>query len=207
MRPFARDILCEDPLSEEEHMTRYARTLGILLCFALFTSIVAADESENHLFHVGINPFGVIYGSYKLDFGVPILGFLEVGGKINHFRGQQFANLIGSETPEDAPTWTNIGAVVRVFPSKTASGFFIGGRIMYLNINPQDPLEASINDATFGIDIGWRWKWLFSGSFGMFFQTHFGIQRWVFTGDMESPLGALNLPLWPSAGLHFGIFL
>ncbi len=193
-------------------MARFIRTISLLLCLVLLAGVVAAEEvaaeeNEKHLVSVGINPFGVIWGSYKLDFGVPIMGFLEVGGQANHFRGDQFANLFGIETASDWPTKTTLGAVVRLFPAKTASGFFIGGRLMYLNVNTRDPAVDPINDMTAGIDIGWRWKWELTKAFGMFFQTHFGIQRWIFSGDIQDTLGFLALPIMPSAGLHFGIYL
>lgn len=58
-----------------------------------------------------------------------------------------------------------------------------------------------------GIDIGSRWKWDLTDAFGMFFQMHFGIQRWVFSGDIQDLFGGLKLPFWPSAGLHFGVYL
>ena len=193
-------------------MARFIRIIGLLLCLVLLAGVVAAEEvaaeeNEKHLVHVGINPFGVIYGSYKLDFGVPIAGFLEVGGQVNHFHGAQFANLVGSADPANWPNTTTLGAVVRIFPAKTASGFFIGGRLMYLNVNTRVEGADPINDMTAGIDIGTRWKWDLTKAFGMFFQMHFGIQRWVFSGDIQSAFGGLNLPFWPSAGLHFGIYL
>lgn len=104
-------------------MTRSIRIIGLFLCLILLGGVVvgqdvAAEEDQKHLVHVGINPFGVIWGSYKLDFGVPIMGLLEVGGQVNHFRGDQFANLFGIETASDRPTRTTLGAVVRLFPAK-----------------------------------------------------------------------------------------
>jgi len=187
-------------------MFRPNRILCVLTCLLLAAFAVNAQENESHLIHVGINPFGVIYGSYKLDAGVPIGGLLEIGAQVNHFRGEQFANLIGSD-PTSVATRTTAGFTVRIFPAKTASGFFIGGRLMYLNVDPADPLASTINDATAGIDLGWRWAWPIGQNFGMFFQTYLGVQRWIFSADIPPILGTLQLPIWPSAGLHFGIFL
>ena len=183
------------------------RASGLLLCLILLAGVVAAQEGEKHLVHVGINPFGVIWGSYKVEAGVPITGFLEVGAQMNHFSGAQFATLFGAETVADVPNRTTVGAVVRIFPARSASGFFIGGRLMYLNVNTRDPVLDSINDVTAGIDLGWRSKWQLTEGFGMFFQTYLGVQRGIFNSSVQSIFGLLNLPIAPSAGLHFGIYL
>ena len=188
-------------------MSRVARVVLVVLSIVLVSGTAVAQQEGKHLVHVGINPFGVIWGQYKVDVGVPITGFVEAAGQINHFRGRQFANLVGSETPEDWPSTTSLGAVVRIFPGQNAAGFFLAGRLMYLNVNPADPALDSVNDATAGIDLGWRWKWPLMDRFGMFFQTYFGIQRWVFSGDLQTLFGSFNLPFWPSAGLHFDLDL
>lgn len=187
-------------------MSRVIRCFAVLTCLLFVATVVSAQETDAHLVHAGISPFGIIYGSYKLDVGVPLGGLLEVGGQITHFRGEQFANLVGNE-PADTPSWTHAGATVRVFPAQNASGFFIGGRIMYLNVDPGDPLESTLNDAAVGIDLGWRWKWPLAGNIGMFFQTHFGVQRWIFSSGSPGLVGDIRLPIWPTAGVHFGVYL
>lgn len=183
-------------------MRKALLVVGIVL---LVVVSVPAQEDDSHLVSVGINPFGWIWGSYKIEAAVPLGGLFEVGGQLNYFNTAQFVSLFNVEDTSGLPRSLTLGAVGRIFPAQTASGFFIGGRLMYLNISALGT-DQSVNDMTAGIDIGWRFKWDLAGPLGMFFQTYFGVQRWVFAGDLQDTVG-LAFPIIPSTGLHFGIYL
>jgi len=182
---------------------RWIIILTVVLLAAGLTAF--AEEGEPHNLSVGIHPFGPLWGSYKIDVGLPVTGLIEVGGQVNYFSFKQLAKM-WNITGEEFPDILNLGGIVRIFPSQEATGFFIGGRVMYLNVRPPaSSLEDPISDVTAGIDLGWRFKWHFEGGWGMFFQTYFGIQRWLLQGgEMQETIGIV-LPIWPTAAMHFGV--
>ena len=162
-----------------------------------------AEEKKIHSIGIALNPFGPLYGMYRLEVGIPITGLIEVGAQLNYFSVNQFVKMYGATTV-DMPSILTIGGIARLFPSEEVAGFFIGGRVMYINIIPGDTGIDPISDMTAGIDLGWRFKWIFEAGWGMYFQSYFGIQRWLFQGgDMESTVG-IAFPIWPTIGLHFG---
>ncbi len=183
-------------------MRRSMLILVLVVC-AVATPL-AADDGDSHLVSVGINPFGWIWGSYRIDVGVPLGGLLEVGGQLNYFNFRQFSGLFGFDTDDGpSPMFLTMGPLLRVFPAQDAQGFFIGGRMMFLRVtSPED--DITVNDMTAGIDVGWRFKWDLQGPVGLFFQTSLGFQRWIFSGDIGETVG-LVFPVWPNAGMHFGV--
>jgi hypothetical protein len=182
------------------------RWIIILTIVLLIAGMAAsAEEGEKHTIGVGINPFGPLWGSYKIDVGIPVTGLIEVGAQVNYFSFRQMAKM-WNITGSDFPDILNVGGIVRIFPSQKAAGFFIGGRIMYLNVRPPaSSTDPPVNDATAGIDLGWRFKWHFAGGWGMYFQSYLGIQRWILSGgELQDTIGVF-IPIWPSFGMHFGV--
>jgi hypothetical protein len=185
------------------------KRLVFLTVFLMVLSLAAfAEERDIQTISVGIHPFGPLWGVYKVDIGVPINGILEVAGQINYWSVEQLVKLYGVDPTElgDMPNFLTAGVLLRVFPSQEASGFFIGGRAMYLMVKlPEAAGGDSYSDMTAGVDLGWRFKWNFDAGWGMFFQTYVGIQRWIFRGgDFAETIG-LAFPLWPTGGMHFGV--
>ena len=201
-------------------MAERARLVVAILCLLVLGNVSPAAEPEVHRIHLGVSPFGVIWGMYRAEVGVPLSDIAEAAVQVNHFRGNQFAKMIGSAEPLHWPDTMSLGATLRVFPSKQPAGLFVAARLMYLHVEKREPevvftREASswtgrstslIHDATAGIDVGWRWKWPLTGRGGLVFQPSFGVQRWLLGGDLEQVFGKINLPVWPSSGLHFGIY-
>ena len=177
----------------------------LILVLCAVATPLAADDGEIHSVSVGINPLGWVYGSYKVDVGVPLGGLLEVGGQLNYLNTRQLVGLFAFDLEDDSviPLMLTVGPVLRIFPAQNAGGFFIGGRMMYLSISVPATGE-SVNDVTAGVDIGWRFKWDLRGPIGMFFQMHIGVQRWILSGDIGSTIG-LAFPVLPTSGMHFGI--
>ena len=176
--------------------------LIVLLIVCAVATPLTADDGDSHLVSLGINPLGWIWGSYRIDVGVPLGGLLEVGGQLNYFSFKQFVGLFPWAEPEDQelPSLLSAGPVLRVFPAQNAQGFFIGARMMFFRFAIPET-NVSLNDMTAGIDVGWRFKWDLRGPVGLFFQTHLGVQRWLFTGDLDF----WPFPILPTAGMHFGV--
>jgi hypothetical protein len=186
-------------------MAKRSRVMCLAVCLLLVGGVVAtAEEGGKHLVHFGVNPFSWIWADYNFEVGVPLSGLLEVGASLDYWDFVAAAEIFGSDpvdAADNAKLFT-VGAFVRVFPAKTASGFFIGGRVSYFHINSL-VLPDSINDLMAGVDIGWRWKWPLSGNFGLFFQADVGIQRWI-----SQDISAIwPLPILPRGGLLFGVFI
>ena len=185
------------------------RWIIIFTVFLMVLSLTAfAEERDIHKISIGIHPFGPLWGVYKIDVGVPISGIFEVAGQLNYWSVEQFVGLWGVDPAElgDLPNFLTVGAIFRIFPSQEASGFFIGGRAMYLMVElPESVGGDSYSDMTAGIDLGWRFKWVFDAGWGMFFQTYIGVQRWIFQGGDFADTVGLAFPLWPTAGMHFGV--
>ncbi len=175
----------------------------LLAAMAAVTPLAAAD-GDTHSVSVGINPLGWVWGSYKIDVGVPLGGLLEIGGQLNYLNFRQLVGLFGVDTEgEPVPRFLTAGPLLRVFPAQNAQGFFIGARMMYLHISVPEA-DESVNDMTAGVDVGWRFTWDLQGPVGLFFQTHLGVQRWIFGGEIGETIGRA-IPILPTSGMHFGV--
>ncbi len=180
----------------------------LILCLTLLVvasfSAFSKQEVEKHTFHVGLNPFSWIYGIYEGEVGMPITGVFEVALQFNYVDGEAQRKLVKADTS----TYTNrltMGPVVRLFPGQNATGFFVSGRLMFLNVKYVDgATEEKYNDATAGIDIGWRYLWEFEGDWGMYLQFYGGLERFFFQGEISDIVG---IPILPVFGFHLGFHM
>jgi hypothetical protein len=86
-----------------------------------------------------------------------------------------------------------------------ATGFFVSGRLMYLNYKDVDGgTETIYNDVTAGVDIGWRYLWEFESGYGMYLQFYGGVERFFFNGEIADAFG---IPLLPVFGFHIGFHM
>ena len=179
----------------------------LVLCVAVLlvasVSAFAKQNVEPHKFHIALNPFTWIWGAYRAEVGVPITGLLEVAGQIEYIDGKAFMELFQLEDWETYTQRLTVGPVIRLFPSLNNSGFFISGRLMYLNLVAVTlGIESGpYNDMTAGVDIGYRYKWDFPGKWGMNIQFYAGVDRYIFNGEISDEI---NFPLLPVSGFHIG---
>ena len=173
----------------------------VVLMMLIAAGAFAKQNVEVHTFHVGINPFSWIWSDIKAEVGFPITGIFEVAGQIHYVNGEKQRDLFGADTDEYSKRLT-IGPVIRLFPSEMATGFFVSGRLMYLNFTYHDATgDTTYNDLTAGVDIGWRYIWEFESGWGMFLQFYGGIERFILNGEIADDIG---FPLLPVAGFHLG---
>ena len=187
-------------------MSKTAKFLivSLLLLVLAGTGAFAKQEVEKHTAHVGLNPFSWIYGVYSGEVGVPITGLFEVAVQFDYVDGLAQRKLVSADTDEYTKRLT-VGPVVRLFPSQMATGFFISGRLMYLNFKYHDPGgDEAYDDVTAGIDIGWRYLWEFDSGWGMFLQFYGGIERFFFQGEIADLIG---FPILPVAGFQIGFHM
>jgi hypothetical protein len=188
-------------------MSKTAKSL--VVCLLLLTlvgaSAFAKQEVEKHTFHFGLNPFSWIYGVYKGEVGIPLTGLVELAGQFTYVdRGRQAA-IYGVDL--DA-YWKrlNAGLIVHIFPNQMATGFFISGRLSYLRFTVVDEIASTedvYDDATAGVDIGWRYIWEFENGWGMFLQFYGGAERFFFNGEISDEF----FPILPVTGFHFGFLM
>jgi hypothetical protein len=178
----------------------------LVLCVALLLiasmGAFAKQDVEPHKFHVALNPFSWIWGAYRAEVGMPITGLLEVAGQIEYLDREVVVDMF--EFPWDTyQKRLTIGPVVRLFPALNNSGFFISGRLMYMNLTvvTLGVEEGPFNDVTAGVDIGYRYKWDFPGHWGMNIQAYYGIERYFFNGEISD---LINFPLLLVGGFHIG---
>ena len=180
--------------------------VSLLLLVLVGAGAFAKQDVEKHIFHVGLNPFSWIWGVYAGEVGVPLTGLVEVAAQFNYVDGEAQRRLFGLDTDIYSKRLT-VGPVVRLFPSQMATGFFVSGRVMYLNFRYVDEnisKDETYNDVTAGIDIGWRYLWEFESGYGMFLQFYGGIERFFFNGDIGDDFG---FPILPVAGFHLGFHM
>jgi hypothetical protein len=188
-------------------MSKTAKSLVISLALLILVGggAFAKQDVEKHTFHVGINPFSWIYGSYKGEVGMPLSGLVELAGQFYYVdRGKQAA-IYGADLDV---YWKrlNAGLVVHLFPSQMATGFFISGRLTYLRFTWVDEIAATedvYDDLTAGVDIGWRYIWEFDSGWGMFLQFYGGIERFFFNGEISD----VFFPILPVGGFQFGFLM
>jgi hypothetical protein len=187
-------------------MSKTAKFLivSLLLLVLVGAGAFAKQDVEKHTVHVGINPFSWIWGVYSGEVGAPLTGLIEVAAQFNYVNGKAQRKLFGLDTDTYSQRLT-AGPVVRLFPSQMATGFFVSGRVMYLNFKYVDAGgETTYNDVTAGIDIGWRYLWEFESGFGMFLQLYGGVERFFFNGDIGDDFG---FPILPVGGFHLGFHM
>jgi ABC-type glycerol-3-phosphate transport system substrate-binding protein len=189
-------------------MSKTAKFLivSLLLLVLVGAGAFAKQDVEKHTVHVGINPFSWIYGAYKIEVGMPLTGFVELAAQFNYVDGEAQRKLIGEDTDTYTKRLTG-GAVVHLFPSQMATGFFISGRLMFLNFRYVDKATSTDytkQDMSAGIDMGWRYLWEFEGGWGMFLQFYGGIERFFFNGDIADDFG---FPILPVSGFHIGFHM
>jgi hypothetical protein len=178
--------------------------VSLLLLVLVGAGAFAKQDVEKHTVHVGLNPFSWIWGVYSGEVGIPLTGFIELAGQFNYVNGEAQRKILGLDRDSYSKRFTG-GAVVRLFPSQVATGFFISGRLMYLNFKFVDAGGTdTYNDVTAGVDIGWRYLWEFEGDFGMYLQFYGGIERFFFNGEIGDDLG---LPIIPIGGFHIGFHM
>ena len=184
-------------------MTRKSILACVLTGIFLLASgtAFAQETSETHAAHVGINPFGWLYGAYRVEAGVPLNQYFEIAGQLNYFNAKQFRSLWGADTDNYNNRLTT-GGVFRLFPGGESKGFFVSGRLMYLQFtHVEDGIEDSTTDVSAGVDLGWRIKFSFDAPVGMFVQSFLGLERFILSGG---DIGDY-LPILPVAGLHLGV--
>ena len=180
----------------------------LILCLTLLVvasfSAFSKQEVEKHTVHVGINPLSWIYGVWEGEVGMPITGVVEVNLQFSYVNGEAQRKLFNADTDTYTKRLT-LGPVVRLFPGQNATGFFISGRLMFLHFKYVDEgSEETYNDATAGIDVGWRYLWEFEGGWGMYVQFYGGLERFFFNGEISDALG---FPILPVGGFHLGFHM
>ena len=183
-----------------------------LLCGNLFAE--DDDEIQPYTLSAAINPFAVIFSYYGAEVGIPLMGILEPTVYINYADMFGFLRMFSPdfETPEGSAFWyVNAGVSLRIFPSKKYDSFFAGFRLTYIYLNIEVEgidvidtlLEGANSDIAVGFDLGWRWRWSFGESMGMFVQVWAGMERYILNDGLTQVLG-FGLPITPISSLQIG---
>jgi len=179
--------------------------VSLMLLVLVGTGAFAKQDVEKHTVHVGLNPFSWIWGVYRGEVGIPLTGFIEVAAQFDYVDGQTQREIFGMDTTTYSKRLT-AGPVIRLFPSQMATGFFISGRLMYLNfrfVDKGEGTDKTYDDVTAGIDLGWRYLWEFENGWGMYLQFYGGIERFFFNRDISEDF----FPILPVTGFHIGFHM
>jgi hypothetical protein len=171
--------------------------LFILVSFSAFGQ--EEGPKEKHTVFIGINPITVFMSYYEGEVSVAITGLFELGAQISYLDINGFLNLFsnGAVTVTGSNYLLHVGAVARVFPGQDAQGFFLSGRVMMLQFQVEGA-PTGMTDFAVGMDIGWRFRWLFEG-WGLIFQAFGGIERAILHQE------TIGIPILPVFGFHFGV--
>ncbi|MBN1698506.1 MAG: hypothetical protein JW881_13405 [Spirochaetales bacterium] len=178
---------------------------------------LAAEENaglDPYNVSIAINPFSLIWGMYGIEVGIPVLNILEPTAYITFVDMFGMVRIISPdvEIPEGSSAWfVNAGVSIRFFPSQQYDSFFAGFRLTYIYLNLElegsdvidTQLEGSNSDIAVGFDLGWRWRWSFGGSMGMFVQTWIGMERYILQEGLTESL-FVGLPIVPISALQIG---